>query len=326
MATPRTTPRTILWKLLRDDGLIESVDITPVPVISEAPLTVDVATSGVRDLRGFLRGPGGEREMLAFERVEAGEFGDLWRAESVVKATGTWRVLLRARGDAVEETFTVATESEAGAETRFDGFGLFPDPVREGDELTFTGVLRADDADVSGLPILLEFREDDEFAWTEITRTDTGDGGQFTAVVIARNSGFWRAEFPGTGTRGTGRGLSAADAQALRGSRSAQQHSAVEKAGLYQVSHTVSDQSVPRNTNVRHTGKVQKRDNVNARWTKLNHERVELLFNGSATNRTGNTSGMGKYQIDAKAVSTGTWGVRISSSGNQFAEIKVTVS
>ncbi|MBT2227921.1 hypothetical protein [Nonomuraea sp. NEAU-A123] len=323
MATPRTTPWTILWKLLRDDGLIESVDITPVPVVSEAPLTIDVATAGVRDLRGSLSGPGGERARLAFDRVEAGEFGDLWRAETVVKATGTWRVLLRARGDAVEDTFTVATESGAGAETRIDAFGLSPDPVREGDELSFSGVLRADDADVGGLPILLEFREDEEFAWTEITRTDTGADGDFTAVVIARNSGFWRAEFPGTGPRGTGRGLSAA-ARELRGSRSAQQHSTVEKAGLYQVSHTVNDQSVPKNTNVRHTGKVQKRDNVNAPWTKLNNERVELLFNGSGTNRKDTTSGMGRYQIDAKAASTGTWGVKISSSANQFAEIKVT--
>lgn len=325
MATPRTTPRTILWKLLRDDGLIESIDITPVPVISGAPLAVDVATAGVRDLRGFLFGPGGEREELAFDRVESGEFGDLWRAESVVKTAGTWRVRVRARCDDVEDTFTVVTESEAGAETRFDGFGLSPDPVSEGDELTFTGVLRADDADVGGLPILLEFREDGEFAWTEITRTDTGRDGNFTAVVIARNSGFWRAEFPGSGTTGTGSGPYA-DAGALRGSRSAQQHSTVEKAGLYQVSHTVNDQSVSQNANVRHTGRVQKRDNVNAPWTKLNNERVELLFNGSGTNRKNTTKGMGRYQIDAKAVSTGTWGVKISSSANQFAEIKVTVS
>ena len=324
MATPRTTPRTILWKLLRDDGLIESVDITPVPVVSGAPLAVEVATSGVRDLRGVLRGPGGEREKLVFERVESGEFGDLWRAESVVKATGTWRVRVGARCDDVEDTFTVATESEAGMETQIDGFGLSPDPVREGDELTFTGVLQAD-ADVSGLPILLEFREDDEFAWTEITRTYTGREGDFTAVVIARNSGFWRAGFPGSGTRDTGRGQSA-DAEALRGSRSVQRHSTVEKAGLYQVSHTVNDQSVSKNTNVRHTGKVQKRDNVNAPWTKLNNEKVELLFNGSGTNRKDTTKGMGRYQIDAKAANTGTWGVKITSSANQFAEIRVTVS
>ena len=320
MATPRTTPRTILWRLLRDDGLIESIDITPVPAISGAPLVVDVATADVRDLRGVLRGPGGERESLAFELVESGEFGDLWRAETVVKAAGTWRVRVRARCDEVADTFTVATEPEAGTVTRIDGFGLSPDPVPEGDPLTFAGVLRADDARTGGLPILLEFRADDEFAWTEITRTETGADGEFNAVVTAQNSGFWRAEFPGSGT---GR---YAEAEALRGSRSAQAHSTVEKAGLYQVSHTVSDPSVPKNTNVRHTGRVQKRDNVNAPWTKLNNERVELFFKGSGTNRKDVTRGMGRYQIDAKAASTGAWGLKISSSANQFAEIKVTVS
>ncbi|MFI7150123.1 hypothetical protein ACIBO2_34820 [Nonomuraea sp. NPDC050022] len=330
MATPRTTPRTILWKLLRDDGIIESMDITPAPVISRAPLVVEVATAGVRRLDGLLYGPGGERERLAFEHVESGEFGDLWRAEAVVKTVGVWRARAGARGDAVEDTFTVATDDQAGAVTRIDAFSLAPDPVPEGDELTFTGVLRADDARPGGRLILLEFRADQEFAWTEITRTETGEDGEFRAVVIAQNSGFWRAEFPGSGTPssgrpGTGSGLSA-DAEALRGSRSAQQHSEVEKKGLYQVSHTVSGQSVPKNTTVRHTGTVQKRDSVNDPWSTLNNETAELLFKGSGTNRKSVTKGKGRYLIKAKAVSSGAWGVKISSSANEFAEIRVTVN
>jgi hypothetical protein len=340
MATLRTTPRTILWKLLRDDGIIESADITPVPVISGAPLVVEVATAGVRRLDGFLHGPGGERERLAFEHVESGEAGDLWRAEAVVMAVGIWRARVSARGDAVEDTFTVATEAEAGAVTRIDGFRLAPDPVPEGDELTFTGVLRADAAGVGGRPILLEFRADDEFAWTVITRTETGEDGEFTAVAIAQNSGFWRAEFPGSGSRdsgtpgsgtpgsgslGTGRGRFA-EAEALRGSRSVQQHSEVEKKGLYQVSHTVSDQSVPKDATVRHTGTVKKRDSVNDPWSTLNNETAELFFNRSGTNRKSVTKGKGKYVIKAKAASSGTWGVKISSSANEFAEIRVTVN
>ncbi|MEU8148338.1 hypothetical protein [Nonomuraea sp. NPDC048901] len=330
MATLRTTPRTILWKLLRDDGIIESIDITPAPVISGAPLAVEVATAGVRRLDGLLYGPGGERERLAFDHVETGEFGDLWRAEAVVKTVGVWRARVGARGDAVEDTFTVATDDQAGAVTRIDAFSLAPDPVPEGDELTFTGVLRADDARLGGLPILLEFRADQELAWTEITRTETGEDGEFRAVVIAQNSGFWRAEFPGSGTPssgrpGTGRGLSA-DAEALRGSRSAQQHSEVEKKGLYQVSHTVSGQSVPKNTTIRHTGTVQKRDSVNDPWSTLNNETAELFFKGSGTNRKSVTKGKGRYLIKAKAVSSGAWGVKISSSANEFAEIRVTVN
>jgi hypothetical protein len=345
MATLRTTPRTILWKLLRDDGIIEAVDITPVPVISGAPLAVEVATAGVRRLDGLLYGPGGERERLAFEHVESGEFGDLWRAEAVVRAVGVWRARVGARGDEVEETFTVATEAGAGAVTRIDDFRLAPDPVPEGDELTFTGVLRADAPGLGGRPILLEFRADQEFAWTEITRTETGEDGEFTAVITAQNSGFWRAEFPGTGTPGTGTpgtgtpdsgtpgtgslgtaGGLFADAEALRGSRSAQQHSEVEKKGLYQVSHTVSGQSVPKNTLVRHTGTVQKRDSVNDPWSTLNNETAELFFKGSGTNRKSVTKGKGRYLITAKAVSNGTWGVKISSSANEFAEIRVTVN
>ncbi|MEV0349975.1 hypothetical protein AB0H88_29720 [Nonomuraea sp. NPDC050680] len=335
MATLRTTPRTILWKLLRDDGIIESIDITPAPVISGAPLAVEVATAGVRRLDGLLYGPGGERERLAFEHVESGELGDLWRAEAVVKTVGVWRARVSARGDAVEEPFTVATDDQAGVVTRIDGFSLAPDPVSEGDELTFTGVLRADDARLGARPILLEFRADQEFAWTEITRTETGEDGEFSAVVIAQNSGFWRAEFPGSGTLdsgrpgsgspGTGRGLFA-DAEALRGSRSAQQHSEVEKKGLYQVSHTVSGQSVPKNTTVRHTGTVQKRDSVNDPWSTLNNETAELFFKGSGTNRKNVTKGKGRYLIKAKAVSSGAWGVKISSSANEFAEIRVTVN
>ncbi|WP_169950968.1 hypothetical protein [Microbispora sp. H11081] len=323
--------RHLLARLLRrpvpGDALveIESVEVDPDPVSiggeDAAEVTVDVVTSGgAAEVEGGLTAPDASRAPLRFECVERTRFEERWRARHAFgrdAAAGAWRVTVTA-GDAAEEREFEVRVGDRPRRSRIDGFGLSPDPVDEGSELTLSGRLEAatGDDDWGGLPertVALLFRADDTLARREVARAVTGRSGRFDATVTATDSGFWSAEF---------RGSAEEDKARLTSARSAEVRSTVRSAGARtMITYSAKPKSGKRGRKATHTGTLLVRVEPAgrpARWDPLPQQRVRLWFDpsgsgGDAVQGSATTGSNGGFTLRKKVPSTGEWQVRFDS-------------
>ncbi|GIH62832.1 hypothetical protein [Microbispora siamensis] len=303
---------------------IESVEVDPdpVPIGGEGRVvaTFEVVTSGPSaEVKGDLVAPDGSRTGLGFEREERTPFEERWRAGHAFgrdAAAGTWRVVVGAGGVTGEREFEVRFE-EGLRRSRIGGFELSPDPVDEGNRLTFSGRLEAvtGKEDWGGLPgrtVALLFRADDLLSRTEVARVVTGRSGRFEATVTATESGFWSAEFR----------ADAEDRGRLTAARSAEVHSAVNAAGAQtKITYSARPKSGRRNRQATHIGTLFVRVQPAGqppRWDPLPQQRVRLWFDpsgaGAESVRGSATTGSdGGFRLREKVPSTGDWQVRFDS-------------
>lgn len=141
------------------------------------------------------RGTGAYRHVTSVTSGRNGWFAARVRAES----TGWWRAefaATSAAGGSVSDTDRVSVRAE-DRDSRIVGFDARPEPVTQGDRLSFTGALRTDDRALPGQRVTIRFKANGSRHWKYVTSDVTNRQGRFWASVTAEDSGWWRADFRG---------------------------------------------------------------------------------------------------------------------------------
>lgn len=126
--------------------------------------------------------------------------GNGWFAAQVrAEATGWWRAefaATSAAGGSVSDTARVGVRVR-DRDSRIVDFDARPEPVDQGDRLSFTGALRTDARALPGQRVTIRFKANGSRHWKYVTSDVTDRHGRFWASTTAEESGWWRAEFRG---------------------------------------------------------------------------------------------------------------------------------
>jgi hypothetical protein len=142
------------------------------------------------------RGTDAYRHVTSVTSGRNGWFAARVRAET----TGWWRAefaATSAAGGSVSDTDRVSVRAR-DRDSRITGFDARPQPVTQGDRLSFTGALRTDARALPGQRVTIRFKANGSRHWQYVTSDVTNRHGRFWASVTAEDSGWWRADFRGT--------------------------------------------------------------------------------------------------------------------------------
>lgn len=247
------------------------------------------------------RGSSSYRTVATVKTRDSGRFSATVRAWQ----TGWWRAEFAATGAAKGSV----SDSDRVDVRRHDrrswisGFNARPEPVDQGDRLSFSGTLRVEDhGRVSGQRVAIYFRAENSARWRYVTSDVTDRHGRFWDSATARTSGWWRAEYAG--------------ARGVRGSDSYADWVTVtvpppppEKADTRLTKFNAYPEPVKRGRYVRFTGKLQIDDE--GTWEGY-RGKVRLYFKPSGSHKwhyvkTTKSNGSGRLYTKVKAWNSGRW-------------------
>lgn len=183
------------------------VDFDAGPDLVDRGETIRVSGRLLADGRGYdgqsvsltfrERGSDDHREVVKVTTGRDGRFD----ARVEARATGWWRASFAATATArasVSDSDRVDVRRRDLGST-IAGFDASPEPVDQGDRLSFTGALRVEGrGGLAGERVSIFFKADGARRWEYVTSDVTGRHGRFHASAEAVASGWWRAEFRGS--------------------------------------------------------------------------------------------------------------------------------
>ncbi|WP_285781278.1 hypothetical protein [Microbispora sp. NBRC 16548] len=270
----------------------------------------------------------GQRVYIAFKPVGGSSYSRVgsvttdrhgrFSLRELAAGSGWWRAEFAGASDAEPATsdsdrVDVRTQS---SRTRITGFDASPEPVDAGDTLRLRGRVEISGfAGWSGYAdrqVRILFKPDGGYQWQYVTSDRTDSDGRFLADVTARTSGWWRAEFVGSG--GAAYSASATDYVTVRVPRPTPPPT--PKADTRVVQFNAAPEPVRYHRYLTFRGKLQAWDDG---WEGYGHQRVSVWFKKAGGSwhyvKTLWTNSTGKFWGKTKASASGYWKVVFAGNG-----------